>query len=269
MGKASRTKRERRVQAPPPVKTPKGAARAPADARRVALIATGALVAVVAIVVGVLLATRSSPSTGARGRASAADRNAPQSLVSAANAVGFQPTTEPGVGQVEGRPASAATPPTTNTLLPVGSKAPDFTLETPQGTKVSLASLRGKAALLEFFATWCPHCNAEAPHLRTLSQQLPKSKVAFLSVNADGETAPSVFAYHRYWGFPFPALVDPGSQPGSFTQRGAPGKVSQQYGIASYPTFYVIDPKGRIVWRTDGEQPDAKIRQELLKAASA
>ena len=37
---------------------------------------------------------------------------------------------------------------------------------------------------------------------------LPKRKVAFVSVNADGETAPSVFAFHRYYGLQYPALVD-------------------------------------------------------------
>jgi len=266
MGKASRTKRERR-DAPPPV-APKGQ-RAPVDARMVALIATGALVVVVAIVVGVLLATRSSPSTPGPAKLTGADRNAPASLVSDADKVGFKPTTEPGVGELESRPASAAPRPQSQSLLAVGAQAPPFTLKTPQGKNVSLASLRGKAVLLELFATWCPHCNAEAPHLRTLASQLAGPKIAFLSINGDGETAPSVYAYHRYWGLPFPALLDPSSQPGSFSSPGGSGKVSLAYGLQNFPTFYVIDPKGRIAWRSDGEQPDAALRQQLQKAANA
>jgi peroxiredoxin len=222
----------------------------------------------VAVVTGVLLATRSTTTPAPAAHPAAADRDAPPELVRAGNAVGFHPTTEPGVGQVEGKPASAATPPTNPDLLPVGSQAPAFSLKTPQGEKLSLASLRGKAVLLEFFATWCPHCNAEAPHLRQLNASLPKSRYAFVAVNADGEDAASVFAYHRYFGFEFPALLDPSLRPGSFNRPGAPGEVSTRYRVRGYPTFYVIDPHGRITWRSDNEQPDALLRLELAKAAA-
>jgi peroxiredoxin len=222
---------------------------------------------VVAAIVAALLAGRSSPQTVAAQRPSAADRSAPASLVKAADDVGFSPTTEPGVGQIEDEPASAARAPSNPSLVAVGTKAPAFTLKTPQGQTVSLSDYRGKTVLLEFFATWCPHCNAEAPHLKALSSSLKKHGITFLSVNADGETAPSVYAFHRYFGLDYPALVDPGPVGGSFHQPGAAGPVTTAYGVASYPTFYVIDPHGRVAWRSDGEQPDALLRQELLKAS--
>ena len=265
MGKAARLKEQRRaVPKPPPVGKQRPATE---NTRRLIWAASGGLIVLVVIVVGVLLATRSSPKAAPPAAASASDRNAPASLVSAADAVGFHPTTEPGVGEVEGQPASAAQPPENQNLLPVGSTAPAFTLSTPQGQKVSLSDYRGKAVLLEFFATWCPHCNAEAPHLHDLYASLRNKKVAFVSVNADGETAPSVFAFHRYYGLQYPALVDPSSQPGSFDQQGAAGKVTTSYEVEAYPTFYVLDPQGRITWRSDAEQPDALLRQQLLKAA--
>jgi len=234
---------------------------------RLILLATAGLVVVVAVVVGVLLATRSTSSTPSPAQPVASDRDAPASLIQAADAVGFHPTTEPGVGQIESKPASAGLPPSNPNLLAIGTRAPDFTLKTPQGQRVALSQYHGKVVLLEFFATWCPHCNAEAPHLQKLYAALPKSIYAFISVNADGETAPSVFAFHRYYGLQYPALVDPSSQPGSFTSQGAAGKVSNAYEVDSYPTFYVIDPQGRIVWRGDGEQPDALLRKELAVGA--
>jgi hypothetical protein len=43
--------------------------------------------------------------------------------------------------------------------------------------------------------------------------------------------------------------------------------VTTRYQVGSYPTFYVVDPHGRITWRSDGEQPDAKLRLELQRAA--
>jgi peroxiredoxin len=264
MGKAARLRAERRVAPPPPIRKTNEPVRL-----TTIWVATGGLVAVVGIVVVALLATRSTPTVAAPASATAADRAAPAALVQAADQVGFHPTTEPGVGQVEGRPASAALPPTNPNLLAVGSTAPSFTLRTPQGKKVSLSSYRGKTLLLEFFATWCPHCNAEEPHLTKLARSLENRGVRFLAVNADGETAPSVFAFHRYYGIRYPALVDPSASPGSFNAPGSAGNVSTAYRVESFPTFYVIGPNGKIAWRSDGEQPDALLRSALLSAAHA
>ena len=260
MGKAARIKRERATV--PPVRGQSTLQ----QRRRLVWGGTAAVLAVVAIVVGVVLATRSTPSAPPPAAASASDRSAPRSLIDAARKVGFEPNVEPGVGEVEGKPASSAQP-TASPLLDVGTRAPAFTGRTPQGKTVSLAQLRGKAVLLEFFATWCPHCDAEAPHLHDLYASLPKNRVAFVSVNADGEDAASVYAYHSYFGLQFPALLDPSSTPGSFHQQGAAGPITTRYQVQAYPTFYVLDPKGTITWRGDGEQPDALLRQELLKAA--
>jgi peroxiredoxin len=266
MGRAARlrTEREAGPGKPPPV----GKQRPHTERARLVWFATGGLIVVVGVVVIVLLVTRSSPQVAPPAQAVASDRDAPKALIAAANAVGFHPTTEAGVGTIEGKPASAALPPESTSLLAVGATAPNFTLKTPQGQSVSLSQFRGKAVLLEFFATWCPHCNAEAPHLRKLYASLSKSIYAFVSVNADGETAPSVFAFHRYYGLQYPALVDPSSQPGSFNSQGAAGKVSTEYQVEAFPTLYVIDPLGRITWRSDGEQPDALLRKELQLATA-
>ena len=199
-------------------------------------------------------------------RPTAADLHAPRRLQAAARRVGFHTSTEPGVGLIESKPASAAgTPPSTG-LLPVGSIAPAFSLRTPEGGRVALASLRVKVVLLEFFATWCPHCQAEAPHLRRQALRLGSAGYAFVSINGDGETAPSVYAFHRYFGLPYPALLDPSSRPGSFHGSGAPGPVSRRYGLRTFPTFYVIDRAGRIAWRGAGELPDAFLLEQLRRA---
>jgi thiol-disulfide isomerase/thioredoxin len=199
---------------------------------------------------------------------SAADRNAPAALKYAAAAVGFHTSTEPGVGVLENEPASAAQPSTNPDLLKPGTLAPAFTLKTPQGQTVRLSDFRGKPLLLELFATWCPHCQAEAPHLAKLATELQPKGVAFVSINADSENAASVYAFHRYFGLPYPALLDQGTPTGSFTQQGASGPVTSAYHLRSYPTFYVISPTGRVTFASDGEQPDALLRKELLQARS-
>lgn len=263
MGKAARTKAARR-KAPPPV----GKQQPRLTQRSVLLLTVGAAV-IVAIVVGVLVATRPSSKAPAAAAPSQGDLNAPAALVAAANKVGFKPNTEPGVGLIESQPAAAAEPATNQSLLAVGTAAPAFTLQTPQGGSVSLHSLRGKTTLLEFFATWCPHCAAEAPHLKQIYSGLLKTKYAFVSINADGEDAASVFAFHRYFGLAYPALLDPSSHPGSFKAAGAAGPVTTAYKVEAFPTFYILDAKGKIAWRSDGEQPDALLRQELNRTARA
>src|SRR5712691_4293834 len=262
MGKAARLKKERR-QAPPPV------AQTPAIPQRAIVLATAGLVISAGIVVAILLAMRSSPKAPPPASPSAADRNAPAALVQAADKVGFHPNVEPGVGRLESEPASAARPASNPGLLAVGSKAPGFALRTAEGKSVRLADYRGKAVLLEFFATWCPHCDAEAPHLRDIFASLPRTRCAWIAVNADGEDAASVYAYHRYFGLNSPSLLDPSSQPGNFHRPGAAGPVTTRYQVGAFPTFYVLDRKGRITWRSDGEQPDALLRHELHTAAGA
>jgi peroxiredoxin len=230
---------------------------------------TLALALVITLGVAVLLATTTPTPPPRAVTLPAADRNAPPALVRAAEAVGFYPVAAPGTGSIENAPAAAANPTSSTDLLPVGTEAPPFTLKTPAGKAVSLSEFRGKAVLLEIFATWCPHCAAEAPHLRELANSLPASKYAFVSIDGSGADAPSVFAYHVFFGLPFPALLDPdpNAPAVTFPAHGPTGPVSRAYHTTYFPTFYVIDPKGRITWRSDGEQPDALLRQELRRAA--
>jgi thiol-disulfide isomerase/thioredoxin len=240
---------------------------APQPGRSSAWLVTAVLGALLVATVVVMVVTRkSAPPPPPRATAPSADKNAPPALVRAANAVGFVPTTEPGVGQIEGAPASAAPAPRSDHLLARGRPAPRFTLRTPQGEPVTVP-VAGKPTLIEFFATWCPHCNAEAPHLRALANAFG-SRVAFVAVNADSEDRASVFAFHRYFGLPYPALVDPSGSPrGSFQKPGALGRAATAYGVEAYPTFTLVGRDGKVVWASDGEQPDALLRRLLTRAA--
>lgn len=230
-----------------------------------------ALSLVAVVVVGIALALVAPEREAKVVKLPAADRDASPALMRAAQAVRFHPIDGPGAGEMETKPASAARKPLSDELLVVGSTAPDFTLRTPTGKRVALRALRGKAVLLEFFSTWCPHCAAEAPHLRELHDSLPGSKVAFVAIDASNADAPSVFAYHVYFELPFPAVLDPtpGVEPVTFPEHGKTGPVSKAYHVGFLPTFYVLDPQGRISWRGDGEQPNALLRREILQAAGA
>jgi thiol-disulfide isomerase/thioredoxin len=205
------------------------------------------------------------------GEAPAAAAAAPDptngALVAAADALGFRQSTAADVGVVENLPPDTPLLAPSTSLLPVGASAPDFSLSTATGEKVRLSHFSGKTVLLEFFATWCPHCQAEAQHLTKFFGSLPPGRFSFLSVNADSEDPASLYAFDRFFHVPWPTLLDPGSPAGSYKQAGGAGPVTRAYGVELYPTFYIIDPKGRVVWRNDREQPDLLLAQKLQDAA--
>jgi thiol-disulfide isomerase/thioredoxin len=223
--------------------------------RRTLLLATAAVV-VAGIAVAVVVSVRQGASAVAE-----------DALAAAADALGFRQTTATNVGLVENLPPDAPLLAPSASLLPVGAAAPDFSLSTATGQSVSLSGYKGKTILLEFFATWCPHCQAEVRHLVKIHGSLPPDRFAFLSVNADSEDPASLYAFDRFFQIPWPTLLDPGSPRGSYKQAGGAGPVTRAYGVALYPTFYVIDARGKVAWRNDREQPDLLIAQKLQDAS--
>ena len=257
---------------------PKGVRQEKARAMRTAVIVTAVLVVVIAgagVSIGVVtnssraVAQATQPVTDQPAAQSNVRPSASETPANAAAKIDFQPTREYDVGRVEGLPANAVSVAVNPHLLAVGSEAPSFTLFSATGGKVSLSDYRGKTVLLEFSTTWCPHCQAEAPHLKGLMQSLPAARFAMVRVNADSEDAASLLAFDAYYGITSPSLMDPGTTPGSYYHQGSSGPVTLQYKIDLYPTFYVIDPKGLVSWRGDHELPDAFLRQKLLDAAGS
>ena len=157
----------------------------------------------------------------------------------------------------------AVFPPGKEALLPLGTPAPEFALRTTAGTTVSLRQLRGKAVLLEFCASWSSHCIAEVAalnHLQTLSS------AAVISIDGDSEQAASVSAFGRTFHARFPLALDPGRTTVSFPTHGPRGPVTGRYHVAAFPTFYVLDPRGRVVWAAAGVQTHGVLAQELRRA---
>jgi thiol-disulfide isomerase/thioredoxin len=242
--------------------------------RRVFYLVTGGLLAL-SVAAGVFVSLQAGKGAGVRrgglfGNMPAekdADSDPAQAvLAKAALSVGFHPTMDSSVGTIENLAADAVHPSGSSLLLPVGATAPDFSLLTPTDERESLSNYRGKVVFLEFFATWCPHCQAEAQHIVAI-RQATSTKFVFLSVNADSEDAASVYAFDRYFAVTYPTLLDPGRVAGSFNSKGSAGPVTQAYQVRIYPTFYIIDKEGKVAWRSEGEQPDALLIRELQETA--
>lgn len=118
-------------------------------------------------------------------------------------------------------------------IIEIGKKAPNFTLESLDGKKVSLAELKGKKVLINFWATWCPYCVQEMPDLNKLYVENKNNDLVVLAVDI-GETKETVNDYIKDKNYEFEVLLD------------KDGKVANQYMVRGIPTSYLIDKDGKI-----------------------
>jgi len=135
-----------------------------------------------------------------------------------------------------------------------GRAAPPLPAKALRPPGIDLAELRGKPALVDFFASWCGPCAEEAPTLRKLSAALG-GKATVVAVDWD-DAGSAARAFVRKHDWTFPVLADPS------------GSVGESYGVdIGLPTSFVLDPEGRIVTTFRGPQSEATLRRALLEAA--
>jgi thiol-disulfide isomerase/thioredoxin len=130
--------------------------------------------------------------------------------------------------------------------------APPLPTKVLRPPAVDLAALRGKPALVDFFASWCEPCAEEAPTLRRLSASLGE-RATVVAVDWD-DAGGAARAFVRKHGWDFPVLAD------------TSGAAGEQYGLVGLPTSFVLDPRGRVVATFRGPQSEATLRRALLEA---
>ncbi|MBV8638346.1 MAG: TlpA family protein disulfide reductase [Candidatus Eremiobacteraeota bacterium] len=103
----------------------------------------------------------------------------------------------------------------------VGAQAPAFDEATVEGTTLSMAQLRGKPVYLNFFATWCPPCNEEAPDVSAVQQQFKGDGLQVVGVDIleDKSKAQKFVDQHR---LSYPAVVDSGTLRDAYNINGMP-----------------------------------------------
>lgn len=152
----------------------------------------------------------------------------------------------------------SATPlPTTPTPAPV-NPAPDFTLRDVDGREVSLSDFRGQVVVLNFWASWCPSCRAEAQDFGAFARAYRARNVVVVGVNLREDTE-TVRAFAAANGMDYPLLLD------------VDGSVAQRYGVVGIPTTVFIDPIGEMRARHVGilnAQQLADYVQPLLEGTS-
>jgi cytochrome c biogenesis protein CcmG/thiol:disulfide interchange protein DsbE len=121
----------------------------------------------------------------------------------------------------------------------VGKKAPNFTLRTLDGKPVSLAELRGKPVVLNFWQSFCPSCVWEHPYLRAAWQKYAPHGVLFVGVLYQ-DTTSDARAYIRKYGGGWPVLRDPGAG------------TALNYGVIMPPETFFITRSGVVQYKSTG-----------------
>lgn len=136
------------------------------------------------------------------------------------------------------------------------TEAKDFALPRLGGEgTVSLASLRGKPVVVNFFASWCVPCRKEMPALQAVSAKV-KDRVAFLGVDHqdDRQGALQLLADT---GVQYPTGYDPD------------GKVATSYGLFGMPTTLFVAADGRLLEKHTGELSGAQLEETITRLFGA
>ncbi len=136
-----------------------------------------------------------------------------------------------------------------------GSLAPETRFETLDGDPLPLTSLRGKVVVLDFWASWCHPCVAALPGLKELARGYAGAPFALVSVSEDrhgGKLREFVANHELGW-----------------TQCwDGNGDAQRLYGVRAYPTYFVLDPQGRILYTHTGwnRGVEREMRQQIDQA---
>jgi thiol-disulfide isomerase/thioredoxin len=157
--------------------------------------------------------------------------------------------------------ATAPPPPTTPaTTTPGRPAAPPFSLKDLQGKPLSLASLRGKVVVVNFWATWCGPCLQELPVLDQFQQKRGKDGLVVVAIATDGpETAAQIAPLVRRRRLTMPVAHDrSGTVISALNPR------------AANPYTLFIDRQGRIAHRHEGYSPgDERVYETYIDALLA
>lgn len=153
----------------------------------------------------------------------------------------------------EGKPQRADAP----APAPAGPLAPAFTGRSLDGEPFDLAGLRGQVVLLNVWATWCEPCRQEMPELQALHTRHRAQGLTVVGVSVDAaRLGPEVRRMVEDFGLTYPNVHD------------GRNTIGPAFKVVGYPTSFLIDRAGAIVWRRDGllEPGDAELAAAIAGA---
>lgn len=132
-------------------------------------------------------------------------------------------------------------------------KAPDITFTTLDGEKIELKSLRGKPTLVTFWATSCPGCIKEMPHLIELYHELHAKGLEIIGVAMPYDRPDHVIEMRKRKNIPYPIALD------------VNGEAVRAFGnVRLTPSSFLINPEGMIVKHKIGEMNIKKVHALIV-----
>ena len=144
-------------------------------------------------------------------------------------------------------------------LDPTGLRhSPDISLVTIEGEQLALAAYRGRPLLVTFWATTCPGCIKELPHLIALYEELHPQGLEIIGIAMDYDPPNLVIAMTKQRAIPYPIALD------------IQADAARAFGhVRVTPTSFLIAPDGRIVRKMTGALNMEWLRKEVLDMLAA
>jgi len=134
-----------------------------------------------------------------------------------------------------------------------GKEAPDFALRDLEGKQVRLSDFRGKAVLLNFWATWCGPCQVEMPWFVDFQKQYGPQGLEIVGVALDDSGKDEIQKFAAKMGV-------------NYTILQGQDDVGDAYGAVGLPTTFYIDRSGKIVDSASGLVSRSEIEDDIKKA---
>ena len=141
--------------------------------------------------------------------------------------------------------------------LAPGAEFPDFSVKSLTGQPLSVASLKGKVVLIDFWATWCPPCRAELPNVIATYKQYHDQGFEIIGVSLDSDRDKLDSFLKKEDGMTWPQYFD---------GQGWSNALAVKYGVESIPFTVLIGPDGKIIsTNLRGEALGKAVKQALAK----
>ena len=132
-------------------------------------------------------------------------------------------------------------------------EAPDITIVTTTGERIPLAGMRGKPLLVTFWATTCPSCMKEMPHLIDLYHELSPRGLKVIGIAMFYDPPNRILAVQKSHSIPYTIALD------------IDAHAAHAFGnVELTPTTFLIAPDGRVVYQKTGSMDMDKVRNGIL-----
>jgi len=136
-----------------------------------------------------------------------------------------------------------------------GKSAPVIEAELRNGSAYSMADSKGKYIIVDFWASWCPPCRVEIPHLISLQERNTEQKYEIVSIALEKDAATAEMAAERL-GINWPTQI---VQNAKFV---ATNKWARKYGVRDIPASFLVDPDGGLIGKMDAQSITAYLEEQ-------